>query len=108
MDLHMPLDTCRLHWNIAWRDDDESRRYSKLAKHMGPPALLPTVQPSGEGKALRTGLYAPGPPLCAHVEAHNLGGWGKPTKLRRPLHGSKGRRWAGTGGTICGQVAFRR
>lgn len=35
------LDFFRLHWNRTWRDDDESKRHSKLAK--SPPALLPTV-----------------------------------------------------------------
>ena len=47
------LDVFRLHWNMAWRDDDEPKRHSKLAK--SPPALLPTVQPSGEGELFRIG-----------------------------------------------------
>lgn len=83
MDLNMPLDTFRLHWNMAWRDDDESMRHSKLAKPPPPSCRRCNrlARASFSGPAKLSTLF-PGRPLCAHVEAHNLGGQGRPPKLR--------------------------
>lgn len=96
-----------MHWNMAQRDDDESKRHSKLAKSPPPSCRRQgrLARASFSGPAKLSTLF-PGRPLCAHVEGHNLGGYGKPHKLRGPLRGSKGPRCPVTGGTSCGRVSL--
>ena len=92
---------------MAQRDDDESKRHSKLAKSPPPSCRRQgrLARASFSGPAKLSTLF-PVRPLTRVVEGHNLGGYGKPPKLRRGPAGrgragapERGERFAG--GVFC-------
>jgi hypothetical protein len=96
------LDFFQLHWNIAWRDDDEPKRHSKLAKSPPPSCRRQSrlARASFSGPAIKVPFA--GPSSDARRGGARFWAAGRADQNR----GGCGRRCPGTGGTLYGRVSF--
>jgi hypothetical protein len=97
------LGLFRLHWNMAWRDDDEPRRHSKQAKSPPPSCRRCNrlARASFSGSAIKVPFADPS--SDARRGGAQFGRLWEAAQIEARTRGAGPCRCPGTGGTLCGQ-----